>query len=446
VSARPTEAPNVLLLDLWSDKNRGDAAMQIALIQLVRRRLPDSRIVAMAAFGANQWPMFLGEFDETRPLVDDFVGGVRPWFLGPFDTGVLRIPVVRKVVNALAATLALGALPMLSVVGHVSWFDSILPVSWRRTIRALRSADLVLWNCRNIGGASTSSEIYEVWGRTYNALAAQLVGKPVACIGASIWPLRHRLSRFLTRTVLGKTIFVSVRDRESHEYMRSLLSGRTVVPRLLPDLSISVVSERVASSRELPPEPQTLGLTVVDWNALGPGARRRYIEALRGFLVGFLQPDSRKLVVIPQVTSRWESSTELEADLLRGLNPHQVTVVPGRPTVDELLVHYRNIDLLIATRMHSAVFALTQGTPVVTIPYTRGGKWGILEMMGVKDIDVPFEDISAETLSNKTQDVWARRLDLISAVRETLPRLANDVADNVNEPIDVFQSRKLRGS
>jgi polysaccharide pyruvyl transferase WcaK-like protein len=414
--------------------------MQVALVRLVRERLPGSRITAMAAFGANQWPALRGEFDESGPLVDDFVGGIRPWLLGPFESGPLRFSVLRKLVSAGCAFIALWMLLLWPIFSRVPRLDAFLPASMRRSIAALRAADLVLWNCRNIRGDSTATEPYEVWGRTYNALAAILFRKPVACIGASIWPLRHRLSRALARAVLGRCIFVSLRDRSSYDYAQSLLRDKPCVLRLLPDLSLYFFARSARRDRRLPPEPHTLGLTVVDYRKSGEKARRGYIKALHGCLKDFLARDGTTVVLIPQVTTAWQSTAALEADLLRGLDPARVRREAGHPTVSQLTAIYGGVDLLIATRMHSAIFALTQGTPVVTIPYVAGGKWGILDMMEAKGVDIPFVGIGADGLERKIEAVWRRREELLASVAARLPVLAKEAEDNVAIPFRIFES------
>lgn len=445
MSSPTVEPKNILLLDLWSEKNRGDAAIQIALVQLVRKRLPGSRITAMAAFGANQWPALIEEFDETGPLVDDYVGGVRPWLAGPFNSGLLSVPVARKLVSGSRAFMALSMLPLWPIFARAPWLDALLPKSARRSIVALRSADLVLWNCRNIRGESAITEPYAVWGRVYNALTAILFRKPVACIGASIWPLRHPFSRALARAVLGRCVFVSTRDRSSYEYAQSLLRGKSVSVHLLPDLSLSLLADSPRKARQLPLEPLRLGLTVVDCHTSGEDARRRYIAALRGFLMEFLRRDGTEVVLIPQVTTRWQPTARLEEDLLRGLDPARVHRVRGQPTVDELTALYGSVDFLVATRMHSAIFALCQGTPVVTIPYVAGGKWGILDMMGARDLDVPFRDISADSLQLKVESVWTRRAEILASVQARLPALASAVEAQVDIPVGIFLTRAKRG-
>jgi polysaccharide pyruvyl transferase WcaK-like protein len=435
------EPHEILLLDLWSERNRGDAAMQVALVRLVRERLPGSRITAMAAFGANEWPALRGEFDESGPLVDDFVGGIRPWLLGPFESGPLSFRLVRKLVSAGYAFIALWMLVLWPIFGRAAWLDAFLPGSTRRSIAALRSADLVLWNCRNLRGDSTATEPYQIWGRTYNALTAILFRKPVACIGASIWPLRHPLSRAMARAVLGRCIFVSVRDRSSYDYALSLLRGRPCVLRLLPDLSLFLLARSTTGARQLPSELLTMGLTVVDYRKSGEKARREYITALRGYLREFLGRDETTVVLIPQVTTAWQSTAGLEADLLRGLDPARIRREDGHPTVRQLTAIYGSVDFLIATRMHSAIFALTQGTPVVTIPYVAGGKWGILDMMEANDVDIPFVGIGVDGLKRRVESVWSRREELLASVTARLPVLAKEAEDNVAIPIRIYASR-----
>jgi polysaccharide pyruvyl transferase WcaK-like protein len=191
----------------------------------------------------------------------------------------------------------------------------------------------------------------------------------------------------------------------------------------------------------LPVELRKLGLTVVDTRARGVEARRRYIETLRGFLRSFLSRDGTEVVLIPQVTNRWQSTASLEADLLRGMDRSRVRSVTGQPTVDELIALYRGIDMLVATRMHSAIFALCQGTPAVTLPYVEGGKWGILDMLGAHDIAVPYGDATAESLERKVESVWRRKSELLASVQDALPALAAAVEENVGIPIDLYLSR-----
>jgi polysaccharide pyruvyl transferase WcaK-like protein len=446
VSSPTVEPKNILLLDLWSEKNRGDAAIQIALVQLVRKRLPGSRITAMAAFGANQWPALMEEFDETEPLVDDFVGGFRLTFVSMGS----RLWQVRRVRHAAYATEVLAGLwmlPVWPVLAATPGLRSLLPRSMQRTLMAMRSADLVIWKGRNFRANSVWREPFEIWSRLYNPAVALVFRKPVACIGASVWPLRHPVARLMLRRVLGKAFFVSLRERNSFDYATALLRNTETQLELLPDLSLATMAgaSKAIAERQLPAQPSRLGLTVIDWQGYGQKARDGYVGALLGFLTRFLERDGTEVVLIPQVTVEMESTGLVERTLLRELGSDRVRVVGGRPSVEGLASLYAGVDLLVATRMHSAIFALCQGTPVVTIPYDAGGKWGVLDMMGARDLDVPFRDVTADSLQLKVESVWARRAEILASVQARLPALASAVEAQVDIPVGIFLARAEKG-
>jgi polysaccharide pyruvyl transferase WcaK-like protein len=91
--------------------------------------------------------------------------------------------------------------------------------------------------------------------------------------------------------------------------------------------------------------------------------------------------------------------------------------------------------------LHSAIFALCQGTPVVVVPYLRGGKWHTLDMLGVRDIDIAADSVTAGALDSKAQAVWDRRMEMAATVRGRLPELALAVEDNLKIPLAMLRAR-----
>ena len=445
MSSPAAEPRRILLLDFWSEKNRGDAAMQLALVRLVRRRLPEARVTVMAATGADQWPALAGELDHTGPLVDDVVGGLRIWLTGPFRAGPLHVPPIRKAVSGVNALLSIWLLAMLPILRRAPILARALPVELRRSIRAVQEADLVLWNCRNVKGEGPHGEAYAVWARLYDAAAAIELRRPVACVAASIWPLHSRVGRAIARTVLLRCLSISVRDPDSLGTARELLAGNVgrVPMALVPDLSLAVLDQ---SDRRGSPRPRRelrrLGLTLVDNRSAGPADRRAYETALRSLLATHLGRRGTEVVVVPQVTTRWQPTGAVLARVLDGLDASRVRVVPGKPTLDELMVLYRDLDLLVATRMHSAIFALCLGTPAVAIAYTSGGKWGILDAIGAGEVVVPYRGIDAAALAESVERTWRRRDELTAEVGHRLPSLAAQVDRHLELPLAALTARR----
>jgi polysaccharide pyruvyl transferase WcaK-like protein len=426
----------VVLLDFWSDNNRGDAAMQVGLVRLLRKRLPGARMTLITAYGANQAADVASEFDETGPHVDSIVGGFRLTAV-PFRPGALRRKPLRRLANLLLVGANLLLFPVWVAASMTSALDRLLPGSLRQSASALRDADIVIWNGRNFRANSTMREPYEMWGLIYNPLVALVARKRVACVGASVWPLRNPLARAMVRTALSKTRFVSLRERESFESAIDLLGSDHPHLELSPDLSFAMLSTPPTWSRgsDGQPMPRTLGITLVDWVGSGYPARARYISELRLFLEWFLEFADTRVVIVPQVTYGMEATDLLERELLDGMPTSSITVIRGRPRVSELLDLYRGLDILIATRMHSAIFALSQGTPVVTIPYDEGGKWGILEMLGVRDVAVPYRIVRSRALGTKLADVWARREDTRREIARAMPALQTRLEESVDRAL-----------
>lgn len=428
----------VVFLDFWSDKNRGDAAMQVVQVNMLRSLMPNSHITVIAAFGANQSEFLSEELDETTPLVDNVVGGLRATYV-PFGSKVLQKSFLRKALNILALGLGLLMLPIWFLVGKTSLFDGFFSSSWKKSIRALRECDLVLWNGRNFRVDTVRREPYEIWNLLYNPVVAQLFGKPIAAIGASIWTLKHPVARYLLRVVMGRAYFVSLREETSMRNAKELLAGKSVQLELLPDLSLALLNEqnKSRSTRNVPENLNRLGVTVVDWINSGEEARRNYVDALRAFLKGFLKSPENSVVLIPQVTYDMEKTGSLEEELMRDLGGN-ISIYSGSPKVSQLVDMYAGLDFLVATRMHSAIFALSSGTPVVTIPYDAGGKWAILDMMGAMNIAVPFESITPEKLCMKIDEVWSRRETMLATVKQKLPELSIQVEDNIRLPLSIY--------
>jgi polysaccharide pyruvyl transferase WcaK-like protein len=437
----------VLLLDYWSDRNRGDAAMQIAMIRLLREELPGVTLSIMTAYGLNQWPHPLHELDESGNLADEVVGGFQPTAVHfestPHEHGKWR----KRAGKALNGLAGLALLPIWLVLGRLPLLDPILPREVKRSLRAMRSADLVIWNGRNFRSDAAWREPYDFWDLLYNPMVAFGLGKPVASVGASIWPVRNPLSRVFLREVLGRSYFVSLREQGSYDRAVTLLRDKPPHLALLPDLSLAVLTDDGASRPTTPStldRPRRIAVTLVDSMMSGEAGRKRYLAAVHDVLRDMLADDETEVIIVPQVTYEARRLGHLAEAVMEGLDTSRVTVLPGRPTVQDLVRLYDGVDLLIATRMHSAIFALTRGIPVVTIPYDAGGKWGILDMMGAGNLDVPYSQITPELLSRKIDEVWSRRLEIRAAVDAALPALANDVRDNVRIPLALY-SHVARG-
>jgi colanic acid/amylovoran biosynthesis protein len=95
---------------------------------------------------------------------------------------------------------------------------------------------------------------------------------------------------------------------------------------------------------------------------------------------------------------------------------------------DLLKAVYGRLDLLIGTRMHSNIFAMSQGVPVLAIGYQQK-TMGIMQMVSLDEWVIDIQQISAEVLIQKLAALWERR----PAVRDFLLSRTSELARQVDQ-------------
>ena len=115
------------------------------------------------------------------------------------------------------------------------------------------------------------------------------------------------------------------------------------------------------------------------------------------------------------------------------------------PTKPELLrAAYGQMDLFIATRLHSGIFAIQMGVPTLFIGYLHKTR-GLMEMLGMEEWMLEIGDVTEEVLWHKLEALWlcrdavrsmlAERVPALRACAATVgPKIASDFHEYQSEP------------
>jgi polysaccharide pyruvyl transferase WcaK-like protein len=123
---------------------------------------------------------------------------------------------------------------------------------------------------------------------------------------------------------------------------------------------------------------------------------------------------------------KWdESSGAIER--LCSEHAKNITVIKDNLNENELLREYAALDMLVGTRMHSAIFAAAVNTPFVAIANDSGAKWNIIEDLGYTDYLINYRDITPQILIDKINDCWRNKHDLVDYARHIVERIAADL-------------------
>jgi colanic acid/amylovoran biosynthesis protein len=106
---------------------------------------------------------------------------------------------------------------------------------------------------------------------------------------------------------------------------------------------------------------------------------------------------------------------------------HLRSIEPVMGVSPSTIIHMlRQADMVVTSRMHSAIFSFLAGTPVVVIGYQHKSL-GILQSLKLEDCLLPIEQTCKETLLPlcekvlKNRDEWRERITrVIPGIRETI--------------------------
>jgi len=397
--------------------------------------------VVCTEYGVNQFPDALTQFKySSKEKVNEIIGGLLFTYF-PISKKDLANSSFLRIIRKLFAFF-FGFLFIATLIIRIPpcFLAKFLPYKLRHSLQHFINADLVIWNGRNFRGLGFLTEPYSIFPLFFHPIVCILLRKPIACIKASVWKLKNPISRIIAKIVFKNLIFMSIREEISMKNLKDLLGSNTGHILVLPDLSFYIL--KFLSNRprvKVHKSRLKVGLTLIDWRWSGLEAQSRYIHALIKLINYLIKELNAEILVIPQVIIPSEDTELIFSKILKGINDKsRVFFLQEEFSVQDIINIYAELDFLIATRMHSAIFALSVGTPTLAIAYDFGAKWGILKMLGVENITLNFNEVNDQSLLNKFKWVWSHKETLMRTVQENLNKCYADVEKNIRLVKELF--------
>ncbi len=411
----------VALINGWSDDNKGDAAIVQGLVGLLRDAherqgmVGPLRLAIVSSLGSDTSGLLAYHYRHTAPPGSDIeVCG------SPLPTADLRASsaLARRahLVGQLGRAVLLLALAPLYRNPKWQWG---LTKEIARTLRTLREADLVISKGGHVYFATGSlSSWVGLFRHLFPLYLAQALDKPTVIYGQSIGPLRGRIARALLRRGLRRSR-VFLREPLSYELVAEVL-GPTETQRrctVVWDTAFAVENEALPESlvRQLP--PRFVAMTVRQWNfpyddpVEAKEKYTQYLETMAGVIQRVNREWSLPVVLVPQVLGPTPAERDLVAvEQLRAyVEQAQYIEIREDLTAGQLRTLYGHAEMLIGTRFHSVILAMTAGTPALGISYHGYKAIGIMKMLGREDLVFRMEDLCLEDLWSRAQEVWEHR-------------------------------------
>jgi polysaccharide pyruvyl transferase WcaK-like protein len=372
---------SILVANAWHDDNRGDCAISMATLGLLRQRWPDSRI-QMRTMLEPADPAYGPAFRHLRAQFPDvdFAG-------------------------ALSATLTSGKSRWLAGVTRMA--GEVLRHRPHDGIRrTLDGVDLVvLQGGSNLfdsgrGGLLGSARLLQV---LYPAWAAQRLGIPTVFLGHTVGPFRRAASRHLARSVLGGADRIVLREGRSLEELVRLgvPTGRVTVTSDLAFLVESHPSPAVETAMERHGLVHgRFAVVVVRRHPyLGSPADERLLsEVARAIRAVLAEGVVERVAVVAHTVGPTpvEDDRPFSARLAEAAAHPSVRLVTDDLSPQEAAALYGAARFLVGVRLHAVILALLSGTPAYAVSYFTAKAPGIMADLGLDDFVADFSAFSAD--------------------------------------------------
>jgi colanic acid/amylovoran biosynthesis protein len=394
--------PKILVINIHSSRNAGDAALLEETIKSLLFLSPSEIVLA-----TNNIDIDVSKFSDMENI------RVVLSFTGHFvSTNRRKVWRIDKMVWGIL--LSLIVLLWYRVTRRLpNW----LPALWYDLFKAYANADLVI---------SCPGNIFVTMGKVglpflvsaYTVAYALIMGKPLYVMPQSIGPLNRWWERALVKLLYSRARLIFVREPISLR-----LAGEIGLPRaklhLVPDLAFVYTSAPLEEAAELLKEVvgqlegPLVGVTVINRliRYIDNEVWEQYEKSIAYALSKFIDKYGGSIIFFPQVTGPTAKEDDRVASrriVAKMGNPSSAIVIEKPLLPNILKAAYGLMDIFIATRMHSAIFAISMKVPTLLIGYLHK-VMGLAQMLSLEEWAIDLRSVTENVLWERLEALWLNK-------------------------------------
>lgn len=403
--------PKAVLINAYSVRNAGDAAIMLATAKLLRD------------MGYERIDVSSRHWEEDKLFYDRYkIGSIPPIVEFPIRGSASSLErIVRFAASSIAGSVMgalLGALLKVPVGSVTKRLNSRLQPAAQSDLIVLAGGGY-LYSANRRVNLTLMHIVVQI-------IVARLLRKPILMMPQSVGPLHRKVDQRLVRWALNSVSPLVVRDQESIRTCNHGLRWPKDKIVILPDIVFYGLPDSPSSTTAH--GSATVGdvlLVVMDWTwarNVGSMALDHYVEKLADTarrLVGHGLTVS--LAGNSRMPEQAQDDFAVAAQVMRKIGPDVagVTMLDADTGMHDLIQVMQQTRVVIGTRLHSCILSLVSGTPTIALAYQPKtiGTFQLLEMAAyAHDVETFLpEDIVSQAVSLVT-DESTERLKVENAV------------------------------
>ena len=304
--------------------------------------------------------------------------------------------------------------------------------SIREVMRGVKNCDLFI-----SGGGSLLQDVTSTRSLLYYITLmklAKLFSKPVMVYANGIGPIDRGVNRFLTRKILNKVDLITLRDEDSREFLKELrVENDNIHVTADPVFTLEPTDDekiiQILEKEGIPSHRPLIGISVRDWKNSG-----NLIEALSRAIDYIIDKYNIDVILIPM---HYPEDLKISKDILDKTNRKGAHLIKNKYNVEDIIGITNKLEMIIAMRLHSLIYAATQDIPMVGIVYDPKIE-GFLKSIDMKHM-CSVEDVDFEGLIRNIDYVWNNRENLRIKLKEIDNHMRNGALMNTDMALELLK-------
>ncbi len=294
------------------------------------------------------------------------------------------------------------------------------------------------------------SSIYNMPSFVAYIVLARLFGKKVMLWGLGAEPLGTPLGRWLARRAIGLSHVVSLRDEASKEILlRAHVNERKLKVTIDPALLLQPAAKSEAMAilaeakvtlderpmiafclRKLPDDQPGMHLAYILSVSLrerlnrmsrhGHGRTAFFTKLMASLADHMVEQYGAQVLFVPFWTGR---DNVYMAQIVRQMrNPAAATVLHGQYEPEAMAALLGETQMVVAMRLHAAIFAAAQGVPPLAIAYAQKVR-GFMQSIGLEQRSISIERLDGELIEDMADEIWQNRADISAQIKPKVEAL-----------------------
>jgi colanic acid/amylovoran biosynthesis protein len=411
---------NVLIVNIHSSENAGDYALLLQTIHYLKKTFGNININIVA-----NWPNETALLDLSSRVIGS------PWW-------IIKVWDKNKKPRYQVLSFILGIFFLFLFRIDILDFYKIVPENWRDIFVEYKETDLVV----AVSGNQLFSSGRFGWPLPiigFPIYLAKYFQKKVLVFPQSVGPLKTNFEKKVVKYLYNNVEKLYIRDLNSIELVRSLNINKSK-PSFMHDLAFTLppaipeVAEQILKPVGFDDSHTNIGMTIISSmpSYLTTCAMNSYYENIAKTIDNLVNNHNFDVFLFCQVYGPTEDENDfLGIDRTIKLLPHpenkKIHIINKKLHPAKLKACYGLMDLFIASRLHSGIFALGMRVPTLFIGYLYKTE-GVLKSLNLAQYNVELSDVSHDIIVDRLIGMWKEKTKLLEVINSEIMNVENELA------------------